>query len=1226
MKNLIPTIILLLFVFLNINLVEAQTFSPVNGATDVSVSPILSITFDENVSLVADGYIYVIDEDTDWSTAIYLSTGVTGVFSPPPKLPEPHDSRLVISEDGKTLTIDLSNDLLQENKKYYVITTENALKAGSNYWNELYDSGFTSSDWSFTTGEAPAPLYTFSPLDGSIDVSVSPVLSIAFSDIVSLEKGGYIYVESDIDSYTFSTGKGRNNIPDDEISVDGNVLYIDLSDFLLDYSSTYTVSTEENSIKVGSFFWNDLDYEDEGNTLWSFTTEEESASLSVISFTPSNDASEVSISDNILEIEFNDDISLGSSDKYLYIYEVNGPPIPIDYYGATSNKVSVNGNTLQVDISDKPLKYDTKYYITLANDFVIGYSGFNDDSTWSFTTEEEPDDVLKAISFTPADGATEVPVKNNTLIIEFNGPISKGDGSKVLRIHRKSDGDLLVGIFANQSSVTIVDETKLEVDISSTVLKYITEYYITIDDGFVIGYSGISDNNTWTFTTDEPDPEFDNGYPIISQEYSGYKFKMRTNVYGNVYYVITTSPTPPTKANIIAGKNGSGVLKTSYSEAVEAELLLETALKEYGNLVNGDIYFLHAVIENNSQTKTSDIKTIIIDRKKPELQEDTRPVIDCDIYPVDGDIMLHFSDEIYEFDASEEIISALTKSSFDIKKGEESIDFSISVDGTMINLIPTDEFDENQEYTIVITNISDIHYNVVDEITRTFTTDMTNIWTGNVSSLWSDADNWSYIDGFVSGKSVKIQSGANSPVISSNVTVNNLTIEADALLEQTNGEVTVRGDLELLSSSTSNATYIPTGGSMQVVGETRVFQYIDNSLGLNVNYLIGTPTLGANNSNVESGYVIKKYNNTTNTWDAIGYDAMVPGVGYVAYALNDLVFKGDINRNSKSVNVTRTNGKGFGWNILANPYTASIDWDEMDNSELVENSYWLWHPSQKLYSTYNGELKVGTGGIDNIIPSNHAFIIKVRLEKEGGVFNFPMNARRPNKSNFLKSARSQYDHIKLSVSGNGATDQLAIAFAEDASVGIDKYDTEKYISSSSTVEIFSNVQSDKLSINTLPIKNEDQEVLLGYKSTKVGDYTLSIDKNSTGFDEITLLDLVESREVNILEESYSFSVTKNETVNNRFKLIFPASVSTPISVLDNDNFKVITDRNKVWIQVVPLDKAINYRIYTIQGQKIVNGTLTEGTNFVGSLTNGVYILQIESENNTIYREKLFLKE
>src|SRR5690554_2852322 len=91
---------------------QTVTYSPSIGAT-VSVSPVLSIEFDGNVTLNPGGSISVYN--SDYTSMMRLSTG--DVF--PPTGP---DTRLIINTN--VLTIDLSKSSLDFETKYWVYISE----------------------------------------------------------------------------------------------------------------------------------------------------------------------------------------------------------------------------------------------------------------------------------------------------------------------------------------------------------------------------------------------------------------------------------------------------------------------------------------------------------------------------------------------------------------------------------------------------------------------------------------------------------------------------------------------------------------------------------------------------------------------------------------------------------------------------------------------------------------------------------------------------------------------------------------------------------------------------------------------------------------------------------------------------------------------------------------------------------------------------------------------
>ena len=77
MKNIYA--VLGLIVFLGFSSVWGQTYSPAQGGVGVSISPTITITFSQTVTLGNNKNIYV--AKSDWSEYITMTTGKT---APPP--------------------------------------------------------------------------------------------------------------------------------------------------------------------------------------------------------------------------------------------------------------------------------------------------------------------------------------------------------------------------------------------------------------------------------------------------------------------------------------------------------------------------------------------------------------------------------------------------------------------------------------------------------------------------------------------------------------------------------------------------------------------------------------------------------------------------------------------------------------------------------------------------------------------------------------------------------------------------------------------------------------------------------------------------------------------------------------------------------------------------------------------------------------------------------------
>ena len=140
------------------------------------------------------------------------------------------------------------------------------------------------------------------------------------------------------------------------------------------------------------------------------------------------------------------------------------------------------------------------------NDFL----GISDPTVWNFTTAADPDTTPPAIDSTnglsPADDSTDVP-KNANLTIAFNENVRAGTGNIIIKT---ADGDVVEIIDINSDRVTI-DKNTVKIDPTNDFAAS-TSYYVEIESGAIEDlagndFSGISNSQTWNFTTSLPSNE-----------------------------------------------------------------------------------------------------------------------------------------------------------------------------------------------------------------------------------------------------------------------------------------------------------------------------------------------------------------------------------------------------------------------------------------------------------------------------------------------------------------------------------------------------------------------------------------------------------------------------------------------------------------------------------------------------------------------------------------------
>jgi hypothetical protein len=939
---------------------------------------------------------------------------------------------------------------------------------------------------------------------------------------------------------------------------------------------------------------------------------------------PEDGSTDVSTSPT-LTITFDGTVSLVEK-KYIYVTNSDWTEVYSYYTGRVKPSLSaddeliVSGDSLTIDLSGEVLSNEETYYV-YTDEGTIEVSGdvwdglYDEDyetSIWSFTTESSV--VVSVTDFSPADDATDVSI-SPTLSVTFDQDITLGSAGSFKIYDELSQ--LIETIDVSSSKVTVSDSV-MEINLSSVILSYSTSYHVNIDDGFVEYFDGISDDTTWTFTTETMPPTWLVD-PTVSQSSTGYTVSGQTDSGGTYYFIVTDELKTPTAAQIVAGKDAYGY---SALVAINDQMYASTTFSKTQTFTSampsGQAYYVY-IVAASIDAQYSDVELSYIDRTVPAVNDELCDPQDGDTSTsVDATITIVFTEKMYGYSSG--TLVTLDETYFDLTTGDSSVDFtfSVSTDGKEVVLTPSDTLLESTDYEVTISILSDASYNQLASLTRTFQTDGTNVWTGADGDDWSSDSNWEST--YVSGKSITIPADlSNYPIIDDedDISVNNLTIEAGASLYQTGGQLTIAGSFVLESTVDINASYIYQGGTLSVNDDSvHVEQQISD---IDWTYLLASPTTGATKASISSTYALRYYDNPTDSWIDIGNTAtMVPGRGYSVWTdYTDFEFTGELNLNDVTVDLVRTDGEGYGWNLLGNPFTAAIDWSLLDvDTSKIENGYWIWDPSQSLYGALNSESGVKVNMDYDIIPSNHAFLVKVKTGVSSTTLNISNQALLANEGSMLKSSTSSFDYIKLAGVNGDYKDEIALAFSDDASLLEDKYDTEKkFANRNNLLELYTEVGDLKACINSFPFDGE-RIIPLGYYAKKIGDYSIELIDNTT-VAQVSLIDNQTGDESDFTEGSlYAFTVSETGYNSSRFSLRLKSVTTNLTSSLSEQVVSYVND-GTVFVDV-PDDMNGSYMtVVDVTGKVITKMMLNEGINQIDGLVSGIYFLNFRNNYESI---------
>ena len=1167
----------------------AESFVPAATETNVSIAAPFMIDFNENITLGTSG-----------NASIYLSS----------------DSSLVenISFDSGNLTT--SNDTLTIGhvsltpETEYFINIDNGLIISESTgvpWDGLSDTS-----WSFTTGGAPT-ISGYDPASGTSTAPVNQPLTLTFNENIKQGNSGYLKIREEGDEYF-------EDIPFDAGRLQFSANELQISHNIFSESTTYFVTIDSDVIHSEE---TDVAFAGISDTTqWRFTTDDAPV---VDSFTPTNGSVLTSADENLI-ITFDQDIQLGTTGSFRIRYTNSASSRFHTIATEDTEYISIVDSVMT--ISHPFFTPDTGYYVLVDEGFIvspvsgISCSGIQDTTQWTFTAPAGPE----ISTYEPANNSIDI-TTDSILTLTFNENIARGSGN--LTIHRQSDNSDVTTVSASSSNLLINNNTLAVENLS---MPHETTLYVTIDAGFVqsastgFGFQGISDTDEWVFTTLPEPPAWINEFPAFeSITPDNIDLALKTNRDADYYFVVTANSVAPSNTQIMEGKNSNGntALNSGNGTLVANTKEVHTNIDISG--LNSEYHWLHAVSKDPAKELYSSIETLQIDKVPPVTT----------IFPSDGsthfpeseNILISFDERIYN-NSGDELddtnVSDFVSLVFESDGTSVSSTVSIDAEGTTVTVDPDSNLDPKTGYTITMNEVYDqIGNGQTASSTSTFTTDKLNVWTGSGSDPgdWSDSNNWE-TGAYTDNTSINIPASATTfPEVNDSTGVYNINIEPGATLNHSADTLTVNGEFRLQSSSSGNASYINTGGHLNMTSNdsVKIEQHVTD---LNHVYNISSPVSGATKSNIGMDNQMFRFDNSSGSWIEMGdIESMTTGTGYSAKSSQSLMFSGPVNTGEISIDLFRT-PDGLGWNLIGNPYTASIDWTStaLTKTNIVD-AFWIYLNDQEKYGAYNDETGMAVNLDDPKIPSNHAFWVKVNEGQDNDTGNLTLSpdALTSNAGSYLKSSSgSKYPGYKLAAVSDNGTDETGVAFIPGASGGNDRYDTEKMDNNNQDlIQIYTvNNNKSKLCINGMP-DEPDVEIPLGFKSGHPGQYAIRMKADYLPSEhELMLEDKNNNLEVSLSDNEYTFDVASKGSNNSRFVLKVVQTVPTSDQAQDKSREKcMIYSSNQQIVVETPDLKDPEFTLSDITGRVLRKGSLApQSTNRIKTANTGMYILEITSKS------------
>lgn len=462
---------------------------------------------------------------------------------------------------------------------------------------------------------------------------------------------------------------------------------------------------------------------------------------------------------------------------------------------------------------------------------------------------------------------------------------------------------------------------------------------------------------------------------------------------------------------------------------------------------------------------------------------------------------------------------------------------SISAGGATLNNITIDKTGGDVTFSTAL--------NLAGELTFASTTDLA---TGNGLALLSTSDG-----GSGNASIGAIPSGAT---VTGNITVQRFMSAGENPLFRyisspvTNATVADWQDDFLISGTWTGADGISTDASMFIYDET---------------------TLGDRNQ----GYMAYPDQTT-----GAATDLLTPGVGFAAFVRSGsqevIEVNGPINQGDFPTNISFTSDQGLtedGWNLIGNPYPASISWDN-----IVTRTGGGTGVSETVYITDNGSgtisYRMWNGSVGDVtfagnIAQGQAFWVKA--VSSSPILTLFETDKTSATGSFYRTYEEAPQVLEIVVRGSTNYDYTAILLKEGSTSAYDPIpDGLKFLNEK--INLYTKASSgEELGINTLSDFGCSNQFDLYLTDVDEGTYTFEFDKIESFSDEfeIKLIDNFTDSEF-LLEEgfNYQFEVTSDIASYgaDRFDITFNASEpDLELSVLSENtcvgNGSVITIQN-----------------------------------------------------------------
>lgn len=468
-------------------------------------------------------------------------------------------------------------------------------------------------------------------------------------------------------------------------------------------------------------------------------------------------------------------------------------------------------------------------------------------------------------------------------------------------------------------------------------------------------------------------------------------------------------------------------------------------------------------------------------------------------------------------------------------------------------------------------------------------------------------------------------------------------------LQLVNGNLITNNDL-IINSDEFRTARIDQITSGNIIGEVIVERFIDST---NYNYrFVGMPVQSVNLTEwlddfIMTGFTgsqfpsfnfnsIEFYNEATDEYDKATNITNTVGTaqGVSAYLGNeDLVIdsQGLIYSGNVSIPVTFTDDPGEplandGWNLVANPYASTIDWDNPSWTKTnIDNAIYIYDGTIGAFSSYVGG--VSTNGGTRYIASSQAFFVKANAASP--VLGVVEAVKSPVDEDFIEKEES-IDVLRFKVCSKNSCDETVVRIEQEASDLFEsEYDALKFALGKDNLSLSSILNGINYSILSINDSLRERRIDLDIGAPKTGEYSIIVENIPNQMECVYIMDYKTNSKV-YLEEYGHYTIDLLVGNNSsRFQLGFNLYEDSTKFLCAEKKNNIITDineldDNKSILKIYPNPaKDVLYidgssirevSLLDLQGRKLIVEQLNGGVNSIqwniSKYSSGIYIVQV----------------